>query len=128
MIYKFRKCFSRLVEKDIEENFQEKNKEASPTDRRVTRDPSNSQILSYNDQMLVFEKLMAKVAKTENNSGEKYLAIQKESKEFYDILFSGKEDGPPKMIENSLEYQLISPESVLNLAKEYGVAHDFRLF
>ncbi|CAG9332249.1 unnamed protein product [Blepharisma stoltei] len=127
LIYKFRKCFARLVEKDIEQNFQENTKESSQSDRKNTNNPQNNEILSYEDQMVAFEKLMAKVGKTENNTGEKFIQIQKESKEFYDLLFGGKDDGPPKMIEDSLEYQLINPEAVLNLAKEYGIAGDYRL-
>lgn len=126
LIYKFRKCFERLIEKDLEANFAGVSK---ITDGKNPENQKTSQdivISSYEDQQNVFQKLMSKVSKVEIPYSEKFQQILQESEEFYEMVFL--DNKPPKTIIESLEYQLVSPDEMYEFSREYGFSNHPELF
>ena len=129
LIYKFRKCFERLIEKDLKANFAEASKMSEKTTTQDSQKLGNTQdivISSYEEQRSVFDKLMEKVSKTEATYSEKFQKVMKEAEEFYEMIFT--EFKPPKRIVESLEYQLVSPHEILEFAREYGFSQEFGMF
>ena len=130
LIYKFRKCFERIVEKDLEANFNEASRISDPkvSDNQKVGNLQDIAISSYEEQQIVFDKLMSKVSKSEVTVTEKFQQVMNEADEFYEMIFSDNVIKPPKSIADSLEYQLVNPEEMFDFAKDYNFSQEYNLF
>lgn len=116
LVYKFRKCFERLLLKEIEQpNDTEKTPESKSGKSQLIA------ISSYEEQEAIFKSLMEKGALNEMNFSEKFLELMKEAEEFYEAIFVDESFKPPKSISESIEYQLVNPEEMADIARDYKI-------
>jgi hypothetical protein len=116
LVYKFRKCFERLLLREMEQ--------PSDAEKPGESKSGKSQLIaisSLEEQEAVFKNLREKGAHNELNFSEKFLEIMKEAEEFYEAIFVDESFKPPKSIAESIEFLLVNPEEMADLARDYKI-------
>lgn len=115
LLYIFRAAYHHLLETN-----EQQKAEASPID-----DPSLLQ--SSTEQSRFFADLLKKVEKKQDSikSTLRFEQAMHDAELFYSSLLTGS--SVPKHLEDSLEYQSVAPERMMELARALGVQDDYRL-
>ena len=115
LLYIFRAAFHHLVDTS-----EQQKAEDSPID-----DPSSLQ--SATEQSRYFADLLKKVEKKQDSvkSTLRFEQAMHDAELFYSSLLTGS--SVPKHIEDSLEFQSVAPERMMELARALGVQDDYRL-
>ena len=115
LLYIFRAAYHHLVETN-----EQQKAEAGPID-----DPSSLQ--SSTEQSRFFADLLKKIEKKQDSvkSTLRFEQAMHDAELFYSSLLTGS--SVPKHLEDSLEFQSVAPERMMELARALGVQDDYRL-
>lgn len=115
LLYIFRAAFHHLVD-----TTEQQKAEDSPID-----DPTSLQ--SSTEQSRFFADLLKKVEKKQDSvkSTLRFEQAMHDAELFYSSLLTGS--SVPKHLEDSLEFQSVAPERMMELARALGVQDDYRL-